>query len=311
VKYLNTRYIFEFTQIVHYGSFSEAANELFISQSSLSKRIQSLEEHLGILLFDRSSRKVSLTPAGTAFLHFAKIICDAEYNALRVLREFGAAEDRKLTIVGLVTMSFYGVLTDVAKFQQLHPEINVKITEYNRIDVVKGLEKGEFDLAFHDGSLFTDSEGIDTIHYSDDYLVAAVHKDHYLAKEDIIDVRRLSNEKLIFIDKTSPLHNISYKLCQDVGFAPNVYFTGVRLENIFELVSLNMGIAFLAKKCTVLNKHDSVCIKELSPTVTRKVVLARSKNKELSDEADEFWNYIAALSEYRHKIKTQNLKAPL
>jgi DNA-binding transcriptional LysR family regulator len=297
---MNTKYIFEFIQIVNSGSFSEAAEELYISQSSLSKHIASLEDYLGVRLFDRTTRKINLTQAGLQFLPFAEAICETELNALKALKKFCPESGKKLLITGLVVMSFYGVLSDIAKFQKLHPEIDIEIAEYNGNQIVKSLTDGDFELAFYDSSIFTNAPDISTIHYNEDYLVAAIHKDHPLAKEDVIDVRLLSKERLLFVDNTSPLYDISYKLCQDVGFTPNIFFAGVRLENLFELVSLNKGIAFLAKKCTTLNKPDSVCIKEITPRATRNIVLARNNKLKLSRDASAFWNYI--LHKNNHKL---------
>ncbi|MCL1995862.1 MAG: LysR family transcriptional regulator [Defluviitaleaceae bacterium] len=291
---MNTKYIFEFTQIVEHGSFSEAAHELFISQSSLSKHIHALEEYLGFRLFDRSSRKVQLTTEGKIFLPFAEIICDAERNAIKTLRDYGFKSKKRVVIAGLVVMSFYGILTDIDKFQQVHLDIDVEIIEHTGNSIAKSLENGDFDIAFHDAQLFANNPKIDTVHYNDDYLVAAVNKEHHLAQEDTIKVESLKEERLIFVDKPNPIYNISLKLCQDTGFTPNTSFTGVRLENIFELVSLNKGIAFLSRKVASSNKLNNVYIKELSPTATRNIVMARANSKKLSNEAEKFWNYIAA-----------------
>ena len=61
-----------FLDIVNWGGFSAAASETFISQSSLSKQIKSLESELNVQLFDRTNNKIALTPDGTAFLEYAR-----------------------------------------------------------------------------------------------------------------------------------------------------------------------------------------------------------------------------------------------
>ena len=61
-----------FLDIVNWGGFSAAVSETFISQSSLSKQIKSLESELNVQLFDRTNNKIALTPGGTAFLEYAR-----------------------------------------------------------------------------------------------------------------------------------------------------------------------------------------------------------------------------------------------
>ena len=293
---MNTRHVFEFTQIAQHESFSAAAGELFVSQSTLSKHIRSLEESLGVALFDRTTRKVRLTPEGTTFLAFAKSLCEIEKNALNALKEFKRDSRKKLSIGNLPMMGFYGILADIQKFQKLYPEIEVEIIEYNGNSMIEALIDGDFELAFYDDSLAKNVPGIENLHYCDDYLTAIVHKDHPLAKETTIATRLLEKERLLFFDKTTPIYDKSYNLCKEAGFTPNIYFSGVRIENILELVSLNMGIALVMKKYTQHSKIDNVVVKEIYPTATRSIVLGYIKKRKLSHRASVFRNYISLLS---------------
>ena len=96
------------------GSFSAAAEELYISQSSLSKQVIALERELGVALFDRSKRQIALTPAGAAFLAHARAI-DAAYRALLAdLGRFKTAPS--LRIVAIPVIAQYGITAYIAQF---------------------------------------------------------------------------------------------------------------------------------------------------------------------------------------------------
>lgn len=292
---MNTRHVFEFTKIVSCESFTAAANELYISQSTLSKHIQALEDNLEVKLFERNTRRVKLTAAGTAFLPFALTLCDSERKFIDSLKEYKKVST--LRIGSLPIMALYGIISNVSVFEIHNPNTNVNIEEYTGDSIVKALKNGDFELIFCDESLTMDDSDLETLSYRSDHLVAAINKSHPLSDLETIDLRLLENDKLLFYGKTSPTYSLAYDLCLSVGFKPNIYFCGSRLENLTELVSLNTGIALLMSRCTLPNKMQNVVVRDLSPTTLRKIGLTRVKSKKLSTDGKAFWSFIESLDE--------------
>jgi DNA-binding transcriptional LysR family regulator len=136
-----------FLSVVDTGSFSAAADEHYISQSSLSKMIIALEKELGVSLFDRSKRKVFLTPAGEAFLGHARKLNDT-YKAMVVEMDGYKTTLDSFSIATIPVLTQYGITTLLAQFRVLHPNIRFSLDEIDGLNILPALDEHRFDLAF-------------------------------------------------------------------------------------------------------------------------------------------------------------------
>src|SRR5512136_89121 len=144
---MEIRQIQYFISIVDTSSFSAAADEHYISQSSLSKMIISLEKELAVTLFDRSKRKISLTEAGEAFLRHARKL-NADYKAMQVeLEGYKSAAD-SFSIAAIPVLPQYGIATSIAQFRDRYPNIRFSLQEIDGLNILPALTEGSFDLAF-------------------------------------------------------------------------------------------------------------------------------------------------------------------
>ena len=109
------------------GSFSAAAQALYISQSSLSKQILALEKELDFQLFDRSKRKIALTPAGETFLKHARSLHSAYQTMLGEVAQY--KNTPALMIVAIPVIAQYGITTCIAEFKTSHPDIQLTLEE--------------------------------------------------------------------------------------------------------------------------------------------------------------------------------------
>jgi len=144
---MEIRQIQYFLSIVETGSFSAAADEHYISQSSLSKIIIALEKELGIPLFDRSKRKVSLTEAGEAFLEHAGKI-NVNYKAMVVDLNGYKSDTDSFAIAAIPVITQYGITTYIAQFKDMYPDIHFTLEEIDGLNILPALEERRFDLAF-------------------------------------------------------------------------------------------------------------------------------------------------------------------
>jgi len=122
---MEIRQIQYFLSIVDTGSFSAAADEHFISQSSLSKMVIALEKELAVPLFDRSKRKVSLTEAGKAFLRHARKLND-DYKATLIELDGYRSTADSFSVAAIPVLPQYGIATTVAQFRDsIHTSASV------------------------------------------------------------------------------------------------------------------------------------------------------------------------------------------
>lgn len=113
------------------ASFTLAAEELFITQSAVSRQVKALEDHLGVALFERRHRAIELTPAGRTLYRAAREALPLLAEAMARLRETDAA--RSLTVSCSVGFASLWLVPRLADFRDLHPEVDIRIDANNRI----------------------------------------------------------------------------------------------------------------------------------------------------------------------------------
>lgn len=139
-----------FQAVVRCNSFTEAAEECFISQSAISQQIQALEQELGVKLLERKNRKFSLTPAGEYFYQ-KSLVLTADYE--RICREtvrIGNRDHARLRIGYLKCYGGHEFRQAVAEFSGKHPEVSVQIINGNHEDLYEALINGGVDLVLSD-----------------------------------------------------------------------------------------------------------------------------------------------------------------
>lgn len=139
-----------FQAVVRCRSFTEAAEECFISQSAISQQVQALERELGFNLLERKNRKFSLTPAGE---HFYKksLVLIADYERMcQEARRLAAADLATLTIGYLRCYSGQEFHLALAEFSAKHPDVSVKIKYGNHEELYELLRTGAVDLVLND-----------------------------------------------------------------------------------------------------------------------------------------------------------------
>src|SRR5689334_4801027 len=173
------------------NSFTRAAERCLVVQSALSHQIARLERELGAKLFERTSRRVRLTPAGTAFLPAARQCLDA---AERAAAEVTAAvgEVRGRLAVGLIpTVAAVDIPGALRDFRERYPHVRVSLRAGASEDLVEQVRQGGIEVAFLGLPTTARPRGVDFRELARDRLVAVVAPDHPLAGEPAVSLRRL------------------------------------------------------------------------------------------------------------------------
>jgi DNA-binding transcriptional LysR family regulator len=286
-----------FLSVASLGSFSSAADELYVSQSSLSKQIIALEKELGIPLFDRSKRKIALTPAGETYLKHARNI-HAEYQVL--MADIGEYKKKSsLSIVSIPVIAQYEITSYIAKFRDTYPAINFTLDEREASAILPALDERQYDLAFIRDN-YLDTKRYSHLEIAQDQLLIIISKLHRYAMRKSVSLAEFANENFIMFDKGTIVHEIALDACHKAGFIPRIFYASLRVESVVGLVASNSGVAPIMEKIYDYHKHPDVVAIPLQETVTSNIVIIYLKNKKLSKPAR---NFIELL-----KKKAPNLK---
>ena len=277
-----------FITIAQTGSYSEAAEKLFVSQAALSKHILSLEKELGTLLFDRSSRKIAITPEGKLLWTHALKLTES-YDCL--LKDLHNANNKKLTVASMPIMVQYGITRLIADFCKLHPTISLSIQELGNHNIASGLDNHNYDLAFIRRDYINTSK-MDVLDIFEDQMVLIMSKQHPLCEKSVITLNEFKNDKFFFLNKETMLYDDSYAACIRAGFEPNIVFTGTRADNIAEMVSSNMGVALLMKQVACSLDKQNFAIAAIHEMPLSYISLVCLKRTGCSNAAKLLWNYV-------------------
>lgn len=137
-----------FLEVVRSGNFSTAAENLYTTQSSVSKNIKSLEKELNIQLFDRSKRQIQLTEAGKLVLKDARSIVQSYEKLVHTVSSYQLQKEDTLTIASIPVMAQYDITGLLADFQTAHPNIKLQIEESETTHICSRLKNHECDFIF-------------------------------------------------------------------------------------------------------------------------------------------------------------------
>ena len=275
------------------GTFSAAADELYISQSSLSKQIMALEKELGVTLFDRSKRQIALTPAGAVFLEHARTIDAAQRALLADLGRFWAAPT--LRSIAIPVIAQFGITTCVARFRSLHPDIDLTLDEREASVILPALANHQYDLAFLRNN-YLDPAAYVTHPVAHDRMVVVVARSHRLAGRASLALAELANENHIMFDRGTVVHELAVNACRAAGFEPRIFYASLRVESVLGLVASNSGVALMMAQLVAYHRHPEVVAISLDEVIESDIVLAAVQGRKLPHTARRFMEFVATQS---------------
>ncbi|MFH5831952.1 transcriptional regulator CynR [Halalkalibaculum sp. DA384] len=206
--------------IAEEGTFTAAADKLFISQSALSQQVKSMEEELGVPLFDRSRNRLQLTEAGELLHQRAKRIVNEVDEAKRAIDELEQLYRGTLRIGVVQTVNAYLIPRVVSSFSTRYPNVTLKVHELSAPEIENTLYEHELDL----GISFKPTEYPD-LTFDDlfeEELLLIVNGQHKLADREAITVRELDRKKLILLSEGYCTRRIWNRCALEAGIESEV-----------------------------------------------------------------------------------------
>lgn len=282
-----------FSEVAKQRSFTKAANILHVSQPSISKVVKTLENELGVTLFERLGRDVILTDVGAAVFHRAQFIVN-EFNDLsKEIHDVANVRRGKITI-GLPPMvgaCFFPQI--IHEFKRTHPQVALKLIEVGSKQIELDVKNDVLDIGVF--ALPLTVSGIDSVLLTHEPLQAVFPINHPLSIKKIISLKELKSEDFILYRDDFSLNDLIYEECQKNGFVPNVVCQSSQWDFIVEMVGAKLGIALLPQ--TICDDLDTERFKILpleNTPIPWNLAFIWKKNKYLSFAARE-WIRIAKL----------------
>lgn len=239
------RYFLAVADTLH---FSRAAERLRMAQPPLSQQIRRLEQMLGHALFNRTTRGVTLTPAGQLLVERARGTIEKVQDDLSQVRRLGRGEEGALTVGFSGSVMFTCLPAGIERFSRRYPKVELRLRELSTSAQISALLDGTIDLAFlRDGEA---GEGIATSTLLKERYVAVLPAAHRLARKRTLRVKDLQNEPFIlFARRMGPLaFDRTIACCEKAGFRPNIVQDAPQWPTLVSLVAAGLGVS-LAPAC--------------------------------------------------------------
>lgn len=243
---MDLRQLRYFQAVAEEGSFSGAARRLHVSQPPLSLHVKTLENELGVRLFDRSNRGVALTPAGQAFYDETRGLLRRLEQAKLKARHAGQGEVGTLSI-GFVTIAGFGVLPPALKrFRDKYPHVDVQLHELTTDAQIRELRAERLDLGIGLGPV--DEADLTFEPFRRESLLLAAPVRHPLVRgSGPVSLKALANEQFVIPprDVAPGLYDLVISLCRASGFAPRITQHARQMQTVIGLVASGMGFALV------------------------------------------------------------------
>lgn len=252
---MELRHLHYFIAVAEELHFSRAAKRLCISQPPLSQQIRSLEDELGVKLFERTKRQVHLTEAGKVFLERAYLVLAQLEQAIAVTQQIGQGEVGRLAI-GFVDSATYTVFPEILRvFRSQFPAVELRLHEMTTAQQIQALHHKQVDIGIVRSAISELGLSVECLLHES--LVVALPETHPLSAQTKVSLSTLADESFIlFPAKLGPLfHEQIIHMCQQAGFRPKVAQEAVQMQTIVGLVAAGLGIAIVP--ASMQNFHRS------------------------------------------------------
>lgn len=281
-----------FVDIVRLGTFSEAASDNHISQSSLSKQIKALENELGALLFTREHSRVTLTKQGKILLPFAQQTLQAHREVVTALQACNSARDRHIALGLIPIESTYRISALIAEFQAVISEVaNIDIYEESQQDILTLLDNDVLDLAFVRTELFTNTAPYEIFPYRKERMACICSQSHPFAQCSSIALKDLAQEKIILLDRKSSLHHLGVNELTKQEIMYHISCTVGSHSIILEMISRGLGVSLLPQS-VLQQENNALTAIPLLEDIYSEISILRKKNRPMSPMKKHFWTFI-------------------
>ena len=273
-------------QVALDGSISRAAEHLFITQPALSLSIQKIEHTLGMPLFDRSTRPLTLTQAGRAYVETARQVHFLEQELEQQIEDIRNLESGTLCIGGSHYLNAYILPTVLTGF---NPKIHLELVEASSAELAQKLSDRELDLtfncdpkfllnfkrypAFYDHILLAipQEDPVNALHSAAALRSADILQGRHLEEScPSVDLKDFEDMEFLLLSPGNNLHERGHQLFQEAGFHPHIKMEVSQLVTAYHLADHAMAATFVSDRL-VNSESDHLCYYRLDTALAERL----------------------------------------
>ena len=282
-----------FVSVANHLNFTKASEEMFMTQSSISKIIRALEDELGTQLFYRNP-KIQITDSGQELykqsINLISIMDNIPmeiYNLIKLKKG-----EIRIGIPPIIGASFFPKI--IGEFKSLYPGIGIRLFEVGSKIIEEKLDKGELDIGIV-CSFPRDKDNYNMIHYIKSPLMVGINTHHSLSHKEILYYKELNNENFILFKPDFSLYDYIIARCVENDFEPNIICNSTQKDFIVEMVASDLGITLLPEITseTVYNPNIKFIPLE-DPQINLNLLVICKKNRYLSYASKKWLEYAAS-----------------
>lgn len=239
---LQTKQLLDVVTVAESGSIRRAASKIGVGQSAISRRIQNLEDYLGVSLFERRASGAQLTQAGRAFVSHARSILTALKASRDAARDAGIGEAGHLRIGIVGPYSNGPFYRSLGQFVSGHTDVRLEVIEMNRSNLITELANEELDAVVAAGG---PDENFDGFELALDQVVVAVQEDGPFADYQQLRWKDLTSSSFIVSthDPGPEISDYILRRTSDLGISVKVSRLTLSRDNLMMLVGIGAGIS--------------------------------------------------------------------
>jgi DNA-binding transcriptional LysR family regulator len=282
-----------FVAVAELGSFRGAADAVHVSQPALSRRIEKLEDALGVRLFDRTTRRVSLTTVGRDFARKARALLDDLDQSLLAISDVAATQAGEVTVACVPSAVYYYLAGVVQRYHERFPGVRVRIIDEAANTVLGAVVNGEADFGLN--FIGTQEPDIDFEPLLEESFVAACRRDHPLARRRSVKWSELGAYEYLTVSRESGNRLLIDRALANVRERPKWCHEVRHVSTLLGLVEAGLGVAAVPRLAMPDHSHATLAsVPLIEPTVTRTLGLIRRRGRSLAPAAQALHDLLLA-----------------
>ncbi len=248
---IDFRHLETFCRVADLKSFSKAADDLFLTQPTVSGHILSIEKSLSLRLFDRTSREVRLTKAGEVFLEYASKILSSRKDLLNALSEFSQGIRGELSLGASTIPGEYLLPKLMGDFKKEYPRFIISLKVADTKEIVQYVLQDSVEFGIIGAKL--NHPSLHYERYEEDEIIVVAPPDHPLTRKKRVKVEELLKEPWIIREEGSGTQMAVEKTLRKKGRSLKQFNVVMKMgssSSVKEGVKAKLGLAFLSKRAT-------------------------------------------------------------
>jgi LysR family transcriptional regulator, cyn operon transcriptional activator len=282
---MELRHLRYFVAVAEHLSFTQAADTVHVTQSTLSHQIKQLEDQLGQRLFERVGKRVMLTEGGSIFLAHASSALREVDSGVRTLRQVAGQLKGEIRIGAGQSFCIRMIPECVASFLATHPTVRIVVEEVSAAQIDSMLRADEIDLAVAYRPADTTDMSFEPLYNEE--MVLVVPKGHALAKRRRVRMVELHNEPLVMLSRGLATRTLLDKYFRSLQIEPNVIVETNGIATLFA-VARRLKIAAIVSEYPAVDAPGLIPIALEAPTPLRTFGLIRKRDAQQSAAVRSF-----------------------